>query len=143
MGKKIIFFILIFSFFINNLPGKKKEGTIPFSYIIPGVEQIKRGSYLKGVLFFTSFSFCLTEAFLNNRKGNDYYQKYLKSKILDEIILFRRQTETSFKNRNYYLIGAFSIWFLNILDLHFFDKKKGIKGEIYKNSFSLGFYYSF
>ena len=147
MGKKFLIILIVFFTLTNSIFSEKKAeiktGMIPFPYIIPGVEQIKRGYYFKGILFLSGFSTCLTEAYLKNRDGNSYYDRYLESTVVDEIVSLREKTEDSFKKRNYYLVGAFSVWLLHILDLQFFDKKKGIKGEIHKDSFSIGFYYSF
>ncbi len=147
MGKNSLIILIVFFILTNPVfsegKAEAKDGKIPFSYIIPGVEQIKRGYYFKGILFLSGFSICLTEAYLKNREGNSFYDRYLKSKVIGEIISLREKTEESFKKRNYYLVGAFSVWILHILDLQFFDKKKGIKGEVHKDSFSIGFYYYF
>ena len=145
MLKKIIV-IFIFLVAVSTAFSKEKESfdsKLPITYVVPGIEQIKRGYYLKGIILFSSFSSCIGEAIINNNKGNDYYEKYLNSKIVDEIVLLREKTEQSFRRRNYFLIGAFSIWIFNLIDLQFFSREKGVKGELSKNGFSISFYYTF
>jgi len=150
MIKKIILFSLFFLLYVNGYaihlktPEKKNSSEISFTYIIPGLGQIKRGYYIKGGLLFTSFVSAITGAIIENRKGNDYYNIYINSTDLNEIINSRINSENHFKKRNYYIIGGFSVWIVNLIDLRFFSKKnKGIKGEIKKNYISFGFYYIF
>ncbi len=146
MRNIIIFLLLALIIFSSPLSGENKEETskIPFTYILPGIEQIKHKDYLKGVILLTSFSGCITGAIINNNRGNDYYEKYLNSVIVEEIVEMRRKTEDSFRKRNYFLVGAFSVWIIHLIDLQFFNNKtKGVKGEIRKNGFSFGLYYTF
>ncbi|MGD2087909.1 MAG: hypothetical protein PVH61_17155 [Candidatus Aminicenantes bacterium] len=123
---------------------KKKPKTVSITMFIPGIHQLASGKYVKGTILLGSFLSCITGAVIHNKKGNDWYEKYINSTNVEEIILFRQKTEKSLKKRNLFMVGIFSVWILHILDLKFFKSKKGgVKGEVGKNSFNIGFYYTF
>ncbi len=149
MIKKISLILIIILCSLNifskeNKPlGISGSHTIGFTYIIPGFEQIKRGYYLKGGILFLSFISIVTGGIIENKRGNDYYNIYMNSIDIDEIVESRLQAENHFKKRNYYIIGGVSIWLINLIDLKFFSKNRGIKGEIKKDYISFGFYYIF
>jgi hypothetical protein len=150
---KCIVFLILF-FFIYALSGQEKEekkeeepqtgGAVSIVKFIPGAYQLKSKKFIKGSILFCTFATAVVGAIIENKRGNDLYVQYLASQDVDEIVKLRKQTEEKFKNRNYYLAGTFGIWLLHLLDLKFFNKKKGgIKGEVTKKSINVGFYYSF
>lgn len=127
-------------------PDKKKpeEKTVSITKFIPGIPQLTTGKYIKGTLFLGSFIGTVVGTFVYNKKGNDWYEKYQNSTNVDEITLFREETEKNFKKRNLFMVGIFTIWLAHVIDLKFFkSRKSGVKGEVGKNSINIGFYYSF
>lgn len=125
-------------------PPAKKAKSIPLSLVIPGVEQIKNKQYIKGSLFLAAFIGSTAAAFYFNKKGNDWFDKYQASTNVEQIILYRKNTETNLKKRNLFMISVFSVWLFHILDLKFFKPgKTGIKSSVGKNEIDIGFYYNF
>lgn len=125
-------------------PGEKATKTISLAMVIPGIQQIKNKQYIKGSLFLAAFVGSAAAAFYYNKKGNDWYARYQASTNVEEIVLFRKNTETSLKKRNLFLVSVFSVWLLHILDLKFFKPgKSGVKGNVGKNEIDIGVYYSF
>ena len=123
---------------------QKKSKTIPFSMLIPGVEQIKSKKYVKGALLLGTFLGSTLGAFHHNKKGSDWYDKYQNSTNVDDVILFRQRTEDHLKKRNLFIAGIFSVWLVHIIDLKFFKSgKAGVKGTVSKNEINIGFYYLF
>ncbi len=147
--------LIILIAFIPLLYGQEKEEekaveetsepqALPIIKFIPGAFQIKSGKIIKGSLLLGAFTTAIIGAFIQDKKGNDLYKKYLASLDVEEIVSLRKQTEKTFKYRNYYIAGIFGVWLLHLLDLKFFKNKKGsIKGEITQKSANIGFYYSF
>lgn len=128
----------------SSRPDKEKPKTVSITMFIPGIHQLASGKYVKGTILLGSFLSCITGAVIHNNKGNDWYKKYIDSTNVEEITLFRQKTEKSFKKRNLFIVGALSVWALHIIDLKFFKSKKGgVKGEVGKNSFIIGYYYTF
>jgi hypothetical protein len=128
----------------SSEPQEKKAKAVSIAMFIPGIYQLKSGRYLKGTLLLGSFAGCIAGTAINNNKGNDRYEQYLRSTNAEEIVQLREQTEKSFKKRNLFMIGIAAVWLAHIVDLKFFKSKKGgVKGEMGKNSIHLGFYYSF
>jgi hypothetical protein len=148
MLKKIIL-IFIILFISNNLfaevkKHEKKSKKIDVIKFIPGIYQIKSGEILKGGFLLSSFITTITGAILSNSKGNDYYEQYLISTSVEEVIYLRDRTEKKYKNRNYFIAGLFSVWLIHFIDMKFFNNKRGvINSEITKNSINIGFYYFF
>lgn len=150
--KQVTFLILLF--FVHLLCGQEKTEekkeepketqAVSILKFFPGAYQIKSKKYLKGGVLFCAFTAAIVGAVLENNRGNDLYEKYLASQDVEEIVALRKQTEKKFKNRNYYIAGAFGIWLLHLLDLKFFKNKKGgVKGEVTKKSVNISFYYTF
>jgi hypothetical protein len=128
----------------SSEPGKEKPKTVSITMFIPGIHQLASGKYVKGTILLGSFISCITGAVIHNNKGNNWYEKYINSTNVEEIVLFRQKTEKSLKTRNLFIIGALSVWALHIIDLKFFKSKKGgVKGEVGKNGFIIGCYYTF
>lgn len=150
--RKCISFLILF-FFVYALSGQENEekkeepqpgGAVSIVKFIPGVYQLKSKKFAKGGILFCAFSAAIVGAVIENKRGNDLYEKYLASEDPGEVMALRKQTEKKFKNRNYYIAGTLGIWLLHLLDLKFFNKKKGgIKGEVTKKSMHIGFYYTF
>jgi len=153
MLKKVCFFLIAVLAFNFTAAAKdpsekkskeKKEKTVSIAMFIPGVQQLKSGKYVKGSLFLGTFIGTVAGTFTYNKKGNDWYDKYRNSTNVDDIIRFREEAEKSFKKRNLFIAGIFTLWLAHIIDLKFIKTKKGgVKGEIGKNNFNIGFYYSF
>ena len=122
---------------------EEKGKTVSISMFIPGIQQLKSGKYVKGTIFLVSFIGTVAGTFAYNKKGNDWYEKYQNSTDVDDIIRFREETEKSFKKRNLFIAGIFTVWLVHVIDLKFFNKKGGVKGEVGKNSINIGFYYCF
>jgi hypothetical protein len=141
--------ILIIAFLFAPLhavdnPDEKKSNSIPITLVIPGIEQIKNKQYFKGPLLLGAFIGSAAAAFYYNKKGNDWYARYKASTNVEQIILYRENTESNLKKRNIYLISMFSIWILHVIDLKFFKpKKNGITGSVGKNEINIGVYYTF
>ena len=111
---------------------------------IPGLPQLISGKVLKGSLILGACLTTIAGTIWANQKGNDYYDQYLLSTDVEEVIELRAKAEKSYRNRNYFIIGMVSVWVLHLLDLKFFKNKKGgVKGEVKNNSLYFGFYYSF
>ncbi|MCP4147322.1 MAG: hypothetical protein GY757_06180 [bacterium] len=148
MIKKICFFLalvlLIQGVYGADTPGDKKSKIVSITMFIPGVQQIKTGKYGKGCLFLAAFLGSSTAVFAYNKKGNDWYDKYRISTNVNEVILFRQNTEKYLKKRNISIAALISTWLLHIIDLKLFKSKKGgVTGDAGKNKFNIGFYYSF
>jgi hypothetical protein len=127
-------------------PGEKKstDGAVSIYKFIPGIPQLKSGNTIKGLLLLGSFLGVVTGTVVYNHLGNQSYQKYQHSTNVEEILLYRQQTERNFKKRNLCLVGLFSVWLIHILDLKFFKSGKvGVKSDVGKNNIDVGFYYSF
>lgn len=123
---------------------EKKTKPISITKLIPGIEQIKSGKYAKGTLLLSSFIGSITGAVIYNKKGSDWYDKYKNSTNVEDIIIFRQNTEKNLKKRNLFLVGIASIWVIHIIDLKFFKSKKGgVTGEVGKNTINIGFHYHF
>ncbi len=139
MRKFFALFLIGFSIFAQN----KKSFTI----LLPGVEQIKSRKYAKGIILAGSFLSFSVAAFVENKKGYDFYDKYKVAADLDSVVYYRSKTEDSFKRRNIFILGAFSIWVLHIIDLKFFSKKgkkkTSIGGGIEKGGLNICFNFSF
>lgn len=117
---------------------------LPVVEFIPGLPQLISGKVLKGSLILGACLTTIVGVIWNNQKGNDYYDQYLLSTDVEEVIELRAKAEKSYRNRNYFIIGMVSVWVLHLLDLKFFKNKKGgVKGEVKNNSLYFGFYYSF
>ena len=123
---------------------KKKPKAVSITKFIPGVRQLKTKQYVKGTLLLGSFIGAAAAALTFNKKGNDWYDKYRASTNVEEIVLFRKNTEKNLKKRNLFIAGIFSVWLLHILDLKFFkSKKSGIEGRVSHNEINIGIYYRF
>jgi len=111
--------------------------------LLPGVEQVKSRKYAKGIILAGSFLSLSVAAFIENKKGYDFYDKYKAAADMDSVVYYRSKTEDSFKRRNIFILGAFSVWALHIIDLKFLSKKgkkkTSIGGGIEKGGFSICF----
>lgn len=123
---------------------KQKGKAVSLSLFIPGIHQFKTKQYAKGTLLLGSFAGCIAGALAYNKKGNDLYRQYQASIDVTEIGALRVRAEKSFRKRNLFFIGMFTVWASHVLDLKFFKKGKGgVKGEVGKDSINIGIYYSF
>ncbi len=135
-----IFCIILFSLVVFPAPVKKKS----FTLIIPGIKQIKSREYVKGIILAGSFFGFAIGAFLKNRDGYKYYDLYKAATDSDTAVYYRRKTEGSFKDRNFFMLGALGVWVVHILDIKFSDRKRAsIGGGVEKGNLYLGFRLSF
>ena len=130
--------------------GETKSRVISISMLIPGVEQFKNKHYVKGTILLGAFAGSIAGAISYNHKGIQWYDKYRESMNVEDIVMFRQETEKNLKRRNYFIAGIFSVWLIHIIDLKFFKPDKtdnnkggGITGFVGQNEINLGFYYSF
>lgn len=144
--KTILIFVLVF--FISGLTlseqnGQKKSKGIPVAEFLPGIHQIKNRKLIKGCLLLGTFLTAIAGAVIENNRGNDFYDQYLNSVVVEDIVEFRKKAENSYRLRNYFMAGILAVWVIHLLDMKFFKKKGGIKGEIKNNSIHFGLYFSF
>jgi hypothetical protein len=117
---------------------------IPVEKFIPGLSQLISGKILRGGLLLGACLATVAGAIWENQRGNDYYEQYLVSTDIEEVVDLRSRAEKSFRSRNYYILGMVSVFVLHFLDLKFLKNKKGkLKGEVKNNALSFGIYYSF
>ena len=69
----------------------KKTKAISITMFIPGIHQLKSGQYVKGILLLGSFAGCIAGTVIYNNKGNNWYQQYLQSTNVEEIIRLRER----------------------------------------------------
>ena len=124
----------------SNQPAKG----IPVEKFIPGLSQLISGKILRGSILLGACLATVAGAIWENGRGNDFYEQYLASTDVDEVIELRSRAERSFRTRNYFILGMVSVWALHILDLKFLKNKRGkVKGEVKNHSLSFGIYLSF
>lgn len=138
LWKKIVFVLLFISVIF---PANSKKN---ISLLIPGVEQIRHRRYVKGIFLATTFVGFTLGAILKNRDGYKYYDLYKKATDPDSAVFYRKKTEESFKDRNFFILGAVGVWVIHMLDLKFSGRKKAaIGGGIEKGNLYLGVRFSF
>ncbi len=137
----IILFLYCLNFVFPSDNYLKEENSI-IKYI-PGLFQLKEKKILKGSVLLSSFIIGISGSIINNTRGNKYYEMYLLSKNVDEIINLREKAENKFKSRNLFLIGMGISFLLHLVDVKFSKNRGEIKGEIKHNSIKLCFYYNF
>jgi len=145
--KSILIFVLII--FISGLTLAEKDNQknpqgISLAKFIPGIDQLKKRKILKGCILLGAFLTTISGAIIENNRGNDYYDQYQNSIVVEDIVDLRKKAEHSYRLRNYFMAGIFAVWVIHLLDLKFFNRKKGgLKGEIKNNSIGIGLYFSF
>ncbi|MCK4835665.1 MAG: hypothetical protein KAT17_03475 [Candidatus Aminicenantes bacterium] len=148
MSSKLIY-ILVFILITNSfLAGEAdsdplKKG-LPVIKFIPGLVQMTSGKIIKGGVLLGACLTTIVGAIIENNRGYDYYEQYLESSDVDEVVALREKSEKSFRMRNYFIIGMVSVWVIHALDLKIFKKKKGgLKSEIKNDCIYIGLYYCF
>jgi len=121
---------------------KKTRKPAPISRYIPGLHQLKNKKYLKGGLLTTSFLCVSVAAVVFNHRGNQWYQKYQDSGNVNDVVLFRKKAERSFKNRNIAIVGIFTIWLVHILDIKL-SRKATLNASINPGHAVVGFTFRF
>jgi len=91
--------------------------------LIPGIQQLKEGKYLKGFLLSAGFASCVGMALWKNSQGYEYYDLYLKATVVEDVIRYREMTEEKFRERNYFIAAAAGIWLIHLIDLRTSNKK--------------------
>ena len=122
---------------------KKKSTGISLIQFITGITKVKKNKIIKGGVLLGAFVTSIVGAILKNNQGNDYYDQYLESAVVDDIVDLRKKAENSYRWRNYFIAGVFTVWVIHLLDLKFSKKKGGLKGELKNNSIRFSLYYSF
>lgn len=148
MRNRIVMTFLILVFWMSLSGALKQENEqvrmIPVAKFIPGIDQLFSGKTLKGGVLLSACLATVAGAIIENRCGNRYYEQYLESTDVDEIVELRKKAEGSFHNRNYCILGICTVWLVHVLDMKLFKAKKGvIKGEAKDHSVAVGFYYFF
>jgi hypothetical protein len=124
----------------NSTPAKG----VSIVKFIPGLPQLISGKVLRGGILLGACLATVAGAILENQRGNDYYEQYLVSIDVDEVVDLRQRAEKSFRARNYYIMGLISVWILHFLDLKFLKNKKAeVKSEVKTGGISIGICYSF
>lgn len=141
--KKLISVILLCSLSYLFSEENRIENKVSIIKFIPGLFQLKEKKILKGGLLLSSFIAGISGIIINNNNGNKYYNQYILSTDIDEVIDLRKKTEEKFRSRNLFLIGTSVIFLLHLFDLKFSKGRSGVKGEIKNNSINFGLYYHF
>lgn len=104
-------------------PDSAKKG-LKKSLLFPGFGQFGEKQYLKGVVFSGTEIFCIIQAVIHDRRGNDFYWKYRMSQTRSDAVENRRMTERNDRTRNAFIIAGAGVWILNMVDMLVFVKKK-------------------
>lgn len=112
----------------------KEKKLIHFSMLLPGVYQMKSGKWFKGSVLLAAFAATVAGAIIENKKGNDSYDLYLKAIDVNEVLLLRQESEDHFKSRNTFLCGMVVVGLFHLLDLKLFNKQKKNPLKSQKNS---------
>jgi len=121
-----------------------RQPPVSFLRFIPGIEQMAQRRPVTGILLITAFTAAIAGTVVQNKRGYDFYDRYLESVDPIEIVQLRRDAEHCFKTRNWFIAGIFLVCAVHLVDLKIFDKKKGkIKGEIKGSGFGLGLVVTF
>ena len=121
-------------------PSDKKS----FTLLIPGMEQFKEKKYAKATVLAGSFLGFTIAAILKNQDGYKYYDRYRAATDPDSAVYYRKKTEQSFRDRNFFILGAIGVWLIHIIDLEVSRKKKArIGGGIEKGNLYICFAYRF
>lgn len=146
MIRKTILISTLIIFISGIVPGENNDKNkigVPLVQFIPGITQLKEGKVIKGGILLGVFLATIAGAIIKNSQGNEYYDQYLESIVVEDIVELRKKAENCYRMRNYFIMGIFTVWVIHLLDLKFFKKKGGVKGEIKNNSIRFGFYFSF
>lgn len=100
----------------------KKE--LKKSLLFPGLGQFGEKQYLKGIAFSGAEIFCIIQAVIHDRRGNDFYWKYRMSQTGSDAVEYRRMTERNDRTRNAFIVAGAGVWLLNMVDMFVFVKKK-------------------
>jgi len=102
-------------------------GSLQKSLLIPGWGQVAEKKYVKGAAFLSAEIFCLYKIFENNHRGNKNYLLYKEAGNAEDVIKYRDLTEKYDKRRNLFILGAFGIWAVNLIDIYIFVNNKDNK----------------
>jgi len=127
----------------------KSLASLKKSLFLPGWGQFAEKHTVEGIAFLTAEIFCVYKVLSNNRKGNENYELYKEAVGIDDAVRFRDLTETYDRRRNLYMLAAFGVWAVNLIDIYVIvknhEKKKdtlSIKlehGENARLAFSITF----
>jgi hypothetical protein len=105
--------------------GQEKFSSLQKSLIIPGWGQFVEKRHFEGSFFLVSEICYIYEVFLNNRRGNSYYQLYKTAVSTEDAVRYRDLTERYDKKRNIYMLVAVGVWAVNLVDTYIIVKKRG------------------
>ena len=108
----------------KELPSPVKFTSLHKSLLVPGWGQLAEKRYVEGIFFLSAELFALYKVFVNNRKGNQYYDQYKEADNGDDAVKFRELTEEYDTKRNQYFLVAAGIWAVNLIDIYFIVKYK-------------------
>ena len=106
----------------KEFPSPAKFNSLHKSLLMPGWGQLAEKRYVEGILFLSAELLALYGVLTNNRKGNQYYDKYRAADNVDDALEFRELTEKYDTKRNQHLLVAAGIWAVNLIDIYFIIK---------------------
>ncbi len=108
----------------GEVPPDPIQKVLKKSLLFPGLGQFYEKQYLQGADFSGAELFCIIEAVIQNRRGNDAYWSYRMSQTVEEAVDFRRLTDRHDRTRNAFIAAGAGIWVLNMVDMLLFARKK-------------------
>jgi hypothetical protein len=96
----------------------KEAASLKKSLFVPGWGQLAEKHTVEGIVFLAAEIFCLYNVLDNNHKGNENYAQYKEASTQDEAVSYRTLTETYDRRRNLYLLAAFGVWAVNLIDIY-------------------------
>jgi hypothetical protein len=99
-------------------PEKPSFGSLQKSLLFPGWGQIAEKRYIEGAIFLGATIFCLAEIFSYNHKGNANYDLYKAADNMEDTLKYRKLTEEYDTSRNQYILAAFGVWAVNLIDVY-------------------------
>jgi hypothetical protein len=94
------------------------------SLLFPGLGQLGEKQYVKAAIFASAEIFCLVQAFIQAKRGNDAYHSYRDAQDAAAAAEWRLQTAVCDRRRNATLLAAAGVWVCNMIDIFVFAKKK-------------------
>ena len=99
-------------------PKKPSFGSLQKSLLLPGWGQIAEKRYIEGAIFLGAEIFCLAKIFSFIHKGNTQYDLYKAADNMEDAVRYRKLTEKNDASRNQYIVAAFGVWAVNLVDIY-------------------------
>lgn len=111
---------------------KTSFGSLQKSLLIPGWGQIAEKRYIEGAIFLGAEVFCLAKIFSYIHKGSTQYDLYKSADNMEDAARYRKSTEKNDGARNQYILAAFGVWAVNLVDIYVIvkgrqDKQKSLR----------------